>query len=81
MSALSTLDASFISVTTPDGSLVGGPSLAQFDHVGSLLADNHDGTVKILQEMDDMEARVTAIESERTPKLQEFYDEFSPDSD
>ena len=81
MAALSTLNASFTSVKTPSGSLVHGPSLAQFAHVGSLLAVNHNATVKVLQAMDDMEARVTAIENKRKPKILEFDDEFSPDFD
>ena len=79
MVALSTLNASFTSVKTPDGLLVAGPSLAQFAGVGSLVAVNHNATVKAIQAMTDIEARITYLETHSAPPT--FDDEFSVEFD
>jgi hypothetical protein len=77
LGAMTTLDAVFTSVKTPTGSLIVGPSFTQFNKVSSLLSANHNSTVNVLQTMDALEARVTAMEARRALFDDEFSQEFN----
>jgi len=79
--SLAKVHAEFASIDIVEGCLVCGPSHGQFAALASYCQTCADDTALAEAAVSDMETRITNIENEYKPKLQEFDNEFSPDFD